>query len=44
MQLVVEEKEAERYSVEISAESLPSGIYFCRFQARDFVETKKMVL
>jgi hypothetical protein len=44
MQLVNEEKEAGSYSVELSAESLPSGIYFYRLQARDLVETKKMVL
>ena len=44
MQLVNEEKEAGRYSVEFNATSLPSGIYFYRLQAGSFVETKKMVL
>jgi len=52
MQLINEEKEAGRYSVEFNATSLPSGIYFYSLQAGDpsagsgqgFVETKKMVL
>ena len=43
-QLVNEEKEAGSYSVELNATGLPSGIYFYRLQAGDFVETKKMVL
>jgi hypothetical protein len=44
MQLVNEEKEAGRYSVEFNAITLPSGIYFYRLQAGEFMETKKMVL
>jgi len=44
MQLVNEEKEAGRYSVEFNATSLPSGIYFYSIQAGTFIETKKMVL
>ncbi len=44
MELANEEKEAGRYSVEFNATSLPSGIYFYRLQAGEFVETKKMVL
>ena len=51
MQLANEEKEAGRYSVELNATKLPSGIYFYRLQAvptgrqaGSFTETKKMVL
>jgi len=44
MKLANEEKEAGRYSVEFNATSLPSGIYFYRLQAGEFVETRKMVL
>jgi len=44
MELANEEKEAGRYSVEVNATRLPSGIYFYRLQAGSFVETKKMVL
>ena len=52
--LVSEEKPVGNYEVNLSAiggsafegnaSSLPSGIYFYKLQARDFVETKKMVL
>jgi hypothetical protein len=42
--LVNEEKLAGTYEVEFSRISLPSGVYFYRLQAGDFVETKKMVL
>ena len=42
--LVNEKQNAGRYSVEFSGESLPSGIYFYKLEAGDFVETKRMVL
>ena len=49
--LVNEEQPAGNYEVEFSSESsfrlvrnLPSGIYFYRLQAGDFIQTKKMIL
>jgi hypothetical protein len=49
--LVNEEKVAGNYEVEFDATGLPSGIYFYRLQAessgrqaKDYIETKKMVL
>jgi hypothetical protein len=42
--LVNEEKAAGTYDIELNAVNLPSGIYFYKLQAGDFVETKKMVL
>ena len=42
--IVKEIKDAGTYKVEIDAAVLPSGVYFYRLQAGDFIETKKMVL
>jgi len=42
--LVSEEKPAGRYQVDWNAIVLPSGIYFYQLKAREFIETKKMIL
>jgi len=42
--LVNEEKPAGTYEVTWHAVNLPSGVYFYRIQAGNFVETKKMIL
>jgi len=42
--LVDEEKPAGIYEFEFNGETLPSGIYFYRLEASDFVDTKKMIL
>jgi hypothetical protein len=42
--LVNEEKQIGTDEITWNAEQLPSGVYFYRLQANDFVETKKMVL
>ncbi len=42
--LVAENVSAGRYKVEWNADGLASGIYLYRLQAREFVETKKLVL
>jgi len=44
IRLVNGEKEAGKHSVEFDAAGLPSGVYFYRLQAGEFVETKKMLL
>jgi len=42
--LVNQERPAGNYEVEFNATDLPSGVYFYRLQAGDFIETKKMIL
>ncbi len=41
---VDEKKPAGIYKVQFDATTLPSGIYFYRILAGDFIQTKKMVL
>ena len=42
--LVNEEKPVGEYEVEFDALNFPSGVYFYRLQAGDFIQTKKMIL
>ena len=42
--LVNEEKTVGTYEVNLNAANLPSGVYFYRLQAGDFVQTRKMIL
>jgi len=42
--LVNAEKPAGEYEVDFNGSNLPSGIYFYRIKAGDFIKTKKMVL
>ena len=42
--LVNEEKTAGRYEVKFDAADLPSGVYFYKIQAGNFIKTKKMIL
>ncbi|MBK6913140.1 MAG: T9SS type A sorting domain-containing protein [Ignavibacteriales bacterium] len=42
--LLSEEKEQGSYEVKFNASDLPSGVYFYKLQAGNFVETKKMTL
>jgi len=42
--LVNEEKPLGTYDIRWIAEGIPSGVYFYRLQAGDFIQTKKMVL
>ncbi len=42
--LVNERKQAGEYNVTWNAEGVPSGVYFYRIVAGDFIETKKMVV
>ncbi len=42
--LVNEHKPAGSYSISFNAENFPSGIYFYRLSAGDFIQTKKAIL
>lgn len=42
--LVSQELHAETFITLWDATGLPSGIYFCQFQAGELVETKKLLL
>jgi len=42
--LVDDVKPAGNYTIKFDASSLPSGVYFCRLQARNYNETKKLML
>ena len=42
--LVDEHKEAGSYQVQWNSSNVPSGIYFCRLRAGEFVEMKKTIL
>lgn len=37
-------REAGHYKINFSAENIPSGVYFCRLNARDHTETKTITL
>jgi hypothetical protein len=39
-----EEKAAGYFDVQFNGSELPSGVYFYRLQAGDFVQTRKMIL
>jgi hypothetical protein len=42
--LVNQKQNSGSYEVEFNGEGLPSGIYFYKLEAGDFVETKRMIL
>jgi len=42
--LINEYKQAGYYSINFNASTLPSGIYFYRIKAGDFINTKKLIL
>jgi hypothetical protein len=43
-ELLSENRDAGMHGVEWNAANLPSGLYFYRLQAGEFVQTKKLVL
>ncbi|MFZ1323518.1 MAG: T9SS type A sorting domain-containing protein [Ignavibacteria bacterium] len=43
-ELVNEKQNAGSYSVEFDGSNLPSGVYFYKLEAGDFIETKRMIL
>jgi hypothetical protein len=42
--LMNEQKQSGEYSVQFNGDHVPSGMYFCRMQAGNFVSVKKMLL
>jgi len=42
--LVSEKKDAGAYDVEFDCSSRASGVYFCRLQAGEFMQTRKLVM
>ena len=42
--LVNEEKEAGYYSIDFNGSDLPSGVYFYKLTAGNFISTRKMLL
>ena len=42
--LVSDDKKPGNYSIKFNAGKLPSGLYFCKMQAKNFEETKKLLL
>jgi hypothetical protein len=43
-QLINKEEEVGNHTIDFNASTLPSGIFFYKLQAGDFVQTKKMIL
>jgi len=42
--LLNEEKQIGNYQIDFKTDNLPSGIYFYRLKAANFIQTKKMIL
>lgn len=42
--LVDDVKYPGKYTIEFDGENLPSGVYFCKMQANDFITTRKLLL